>query len=213
MHRLRLSTGWRFCAGSDSEEICDVSAILREIIPVANVNNLNNETLLLIFVACTGAAVLMQAVVLLAMLITARKALKIAQEQIEELRTNVLPVVKDTKELLSTVGPKIESVASDFAALTHGLRTHGIKLDESATDIMERVNRQSNRVDMMLTNALDTIDRAGAVVAEVLSVPIRQLAGVAAFARAAVGTLRGGPPRPQSEPQPTHSAADKDLFV
>jgi hypothetical protein len=193
--------------------ICDVSAILREIISVANVNNLNNETLLLIFVACTGAAVLMQALVLLAMLITARKALKLAQDQIEELRTNVLPVVLDTKQLLSTVGPKIESVASDFAALTHGLRTHGIKLDETTTDILERVNRQSNRVDMMLTNALDTIDRAGAVVADVLSVPIRQLAGVAAFARAAIGTLRGNAPHPQSGPQPTHSPADKDLFV
>ena len=69
---------------------------------------MNNETLLLIFVACTGAAVLLQALVLLAMLLTARKALKIAQEQIEDLRTNVLPVVKETRELLSSVGPKIE---------------------------------------------------------------------------------------------------------
>jgi MarR-like DNA-binding transcriptional regulator SgrR of sgrS sRNA len=155
----------------------------------------------------------MQAFVLLAMLITARKALKLAQEQIEELRTNVMPVVKDTKQLLLTVGPKIESVASDFAALTHGLRTHGIKLEESATDILERVDRQSNRVDTMLTNMLDTVDRAVAVVAEVLSVPLRQLAGVAAFARAAISTLRGDAPYPQSGPQPTHSPADKDLFV
>ena len=178
-----------------------------------SVTNLNNETLMIIFVACTGAAVLMQALVLLAMLITARKALKLAQEQIEELRTNVLPLVKDTKELLSNVGPKIETVASDFAALTHGLRAHGTKLDESATDILERVNRQSNRVDMMLTNVLDTVDRAGAVVADVISVPLRQLAGVAAFARAAFGTLRTGGPQTQSEPQPTHSPADKDLFV
>ena len=54
-----------------------------------SVTNVNNETLLLIFVACTGAAVLMQALVLLAMLITARKALKLAQEQIEELRRRV----------------------------------------------------------------------------------------------------------------------------
>jgi len=178
-----------------------------------SVTNVNNETLLLIFVACTGAAVLMQALVLLAMLITARKALKLAQEQIEELRTHVLPVVQDTKKLLTNVGPKIEAVAEDFAALTQGLRSLGIKLEESATDILERVNRQSTRVDMMLTNVLDTVDRAGAVVADVISVPIRQLAGVAAFARAAFGTLRSGPPRTQSEPQPTHSPADKDLFV
>ncbi len=178
-----------------------------------SVTNVNNETLLLIFVACTGAAVLMQALVLLAMLVTARKALKLAQEQIEELRTHVLPVVHDTKKLLTNVGPKIEAVATDFAALTHSMRTQGIKLEESATDILQRVNRQSTRVDMMLTNVLDTVDRASAVVADVISVPIRQLAGVAAFARAAIGTLRNGPARAQSEPQPTHSPADKDLFV
>ncbi len=83
----------------------------------------------------------------------------------------------------------------------------------SAADVLERVSRQSNRVDTMLTNVLDTVDRAAAVVADVISVPLRQLAGVAAFARAAFSSFRSDAPRPQSEPQPTHSPADKDLFV
>lgn len=173
--------------------------------------NVNSETLLMIFVACTGAAVLMQAFVLLGMLLTARKALKFFQEQMDEMRTNVLPLVKDTKELLTRVGPKIESVASDVAVLTSKMREQSTKIEASAGEIIERVYRQTNRVDTMLTGALDTIDRAGAVVAEVLSVPLRQLSGFAAFARAAFGTLRSGPP--PLEPRPTHSAADKDLFV
>lgn len=172
---------------------------------------MNNETLLLIFVACTGAAVLMQAFVLLGMLLTARKALKFAKEQSEELRTNVLPLVKDTKDLLTRVGPKIESVATDFADLTSKLRVQSTKMEASAGDLFERIYRQSNRIDMMLTSTLDTVDRAGAMVAEVISVPLRQLSGIAAFARAAFSTLRG--PRPQTEPRATHSAADKDLFV
>ena len=175
--------------------------------------NVNNDTLLLIFVACTGAAVLMQALVLLAMLLTARKALKLAQEQMEELRTDVFPLVKDTKELLTRVGPKIESVATDVAVLVHRVREQSTKVEASAGDILERVYKQTSRVDTMLTHALDTVDRAGAVVAEVISVPLRQLAGFAAFARAALGTFRSGPPRPQTELRPTHSAADKDLFV
>ena len=172
---------------------------------------MNNETLLLIFVACTGAAILLQACVLLGMLLTARKALKFAKEQSEELRTNVLPLVKDTKELLTRVGPKIESVATDFADLTSKLRVQSTKMEASAGDLFERIYRQSNRIDMMLTSTLDTVDRAGAMVAEVISVPLRQISGIAAFARAAFGTLRG--PKPQTEPRPTHSAADKDLFV
>jgi hypothetical protein len=178
------------------------------------VANVNNETLLLmIFVGCTAFAVLLQAIVLLAMLLTARKALKFAQEQSEELRNNVLPLVKDTKELLTRVGPKIETVASDFADLTSKLRVQSTRVEASAGDFFERVYRQSNRIDMMLTSTLDTVDRAGAMVGEVLSVPLRQLAGFAAFARAAFSTLRSASPRPQTEPRPTHSAADKDLFV
>lgn len=175
--------------------------------------NVNNETLLLIFVACTGAAVLMQAFVLLAMLITAMKALKLAQQQIEEFQTNVLPLVKDTKTLLTNVGPKIESVANDVAELTTRLRVQSAKVEASAGHVMERVYKQTNRVDMMLTSMLDTVDRTGAIISEVLSVPLRQLSAFGAFARAAVGTMRNGPPRNVSEPQPTHSPADKDLFV
>jgi len=167
----------------------------------------------MIFVACTGAAVLMQALVLLAMLLTARKALKIAQEQIEELRTNVLPVVKETRELLSSVGPKIESVATDLAAITTSARAQSAKLQVSTSDVLERFHRQSSRVDAILTNVLDTVDRAGAVVGEVISVPLRELSGFAAFARAALSTFRNGGSRTQREPRATHSPADKDLFV
>jgi hypothetical protein len=177
------------------------------------VANLNNETLLLVFVACTGAAVLMQAFVLLAMYFAFRKAIKMAQQQIDELRTDVVPVVKETKQLLINVGPKIESVAVDFAALTHGVRTQGALIRTSTADIVERVNRQASRLDRMLTGVLDVADRAAEVFSEAMSVPLRQLSAIAAFAKAAIGSFRAGTPRPPAESQPAHSAADKDLLV
>ena len=183
---------------------------MRVTIPVANVNN---ETLLLIFVACTGAAVLMQALVLLAMYIAMRKAIKMAAQQIDELRTTVLPVVKDTKELLTSVGPKIDSLAGDFAALSHGLRTQGSLFRTSATEIVEKVNRQASRVDQMLTGLLDVVDRTTAVDVDVLQTPLRQLTAVAAFAKAAMGSFRSDPVPRDGQPRPTHSPADKDLFV
>jgi hypothetical protein len=177
------------------------------------VANVNNETLLIIFVACTGAAVLMQAVVLLAMYIAMRKAMKMAEQQIAELRTTVLPVVRDTKDLLTSVGPKIDSLASDFAAISRGLRTQGTLFKSSATEIVGRVNRQASRVDSMLTNLLDVVDRTSAVVVDVLQTPLRQLTAVAAFAKAAVGNFRSAPAHSEDQPRPTHSPADKDLFV
>src|ERR1700761_4059534 len=155
----------------------------------------------------------MQAFVMLGLFLSVRKGVKVIQQQLDDLRVNVLPVVHDTKKLLTTVGPKIETVAADFAELTARLRARSVHIDASATHILQTVERQTSRLDTMLTNVLDTADRAGAVVADVMSVPLRQLSGIAAFARSALSTFRTPPPRNVSEPQPTHSPADKDLFV
>ena len=169
-----------------------------------------SETLLMIFVACTGAAVLMQAFVLLGMLTAMRKAIKMTQSQLDEFRHTVFPVLNETKELLTRVGPKVEMIVTDVSDITRGLRAQGIEVQGSVTDIMERVRRQTSRVDLMLSGFLDTVDRAGAVVTEAVAVPLRHLAGVTAFLKAALGSLRTKAPQ---ERQPTHSSGDRDLFV
>lgn len=174
-------------------------------------SNVNNEVLLIVFVALTGAAVLMQACVLLALYISVRKTSKLVEEQMSEVRSTVLPVVNDARDFLARVGPKLDSVATDLAEVSRSLRTQGIELQSSASEILERVRRQSSRLDSMFSDVLDTVDRAGAVVTEVVHVPLRQLSGIAAFAKAAIRTLRSGNGPRQG--QQTHSAADKDLFV
>ncbi|MGB6974504.1 MAG: hypothetical protein WBD67_07465 [Terracidiphilus sp.] len=174
-------------------------------------SNLNQETLLLIFVAATGAAVLLQALVLLALFLSVRKSAKAMQQQMEELRGTVTPVLSRTKEFLDKVGPQLESVATDLAELAHELRAQSAELQTSATEIMERVRRQTSRLDSMCTGVLDTADRATQVVTEVIHAPLRQISALAASVKAVVGALRAPAPRPH--PAETHSAADKDMFV
>ena len=174
-------------------------------------SNLNQETLLLIFVGATGAAVLLQACVLLAMFMTLRKSTKAMQQQIEELRATVTPVLTRTRDFLDQVGPKLESVATDLAELAHGLRAQSAELQTSATEIMERVRRQTSRLDTMCTGLLDTADRATRVVSEVIQAPLRQISALAASVKAVLGALRA----PVREPHAaeTHSPADRDMFV
>jgi len=173
--------------------------------------NVNNETLLMIFVALTGAAVLLQAIVLLAMFFALRKTAKTMQAEISDLRSTITPVVNDTKDFLTRVGPKIDAVATDLVEIAHGLRTQGEEMQASAAEILERVRRQTGRLDVIATGFLDGMERAGAIVTQALNVPLRQINAVAAFAKALIGGLRA--PVPQNAPRPTHSAADKDLFV
>ena len=170
----------------------------------------NFETLLLIFVAVTGVAVLLQAVILLALFLTLRKTSIALNSQMEEIRTTVLPAVNEGKELLSRIGPKIDSIVADVAKLTGDLRAQSADLQESATEILERVRRQTSRVDAMLSSALDTVDRAGGLVSDAVNAPLRQVSAIAAALKAGLAALRGGSRR---EPRQLHSPSDKDMFV
>ncbi len=171
--------------------------------------SIHTDTLLLIFVAATGVAVLLQAVVLLAIYLAMRKTTAMLQEQLDELRASVMPVVTGTQRLLTSVGPHIESVVEDMAEMAKSLRAQNASFQSSATEILARIERQAGRVDAMFTTVLDTVDRASSVVVDTINTPLRQLSGIAAFAKAALGAFRSVP----SVPRPTHSAADKDMFV
>lgn len=174
-----------------------------------NIASNTQTTLLIVFVAVTGLAVLLQASVLLGMFIAMRKSLKLVQENVDELRTKVLPVVTAAGDFFTRVGPKLESMATDMSAMMHDLREQGAELQESAGVILEKVERQSSRIDAMITGFLDSVDRAGAFVSDVVGAPIRQLGALASAAKAMFSALTSRAP----EPVTTHVAADKDLFV
>jgi hypothetical protein len=171
--------------------------------------NANHETLMLAFVAFTGLAVLLQAMILLAIFIALRKTAQQVQAQVEDLRTTILPVLTESREFLARVGPKLDSVATDLAELAHGLRAQSVDLQATATEMLEKVRHQTSRLDAMFTSVLDTVDRAGGVLSQTVRMPLRQLTAIAASIKAVLSTLRNGKPAPAQ----THSPADKDMFV
>jgi methyl-accepting chemotaxis protein len=156
--------------------------------------------------------VLLQAILLLAIFSAVRKAVASFREEAENLRTSIMPVIYDTRDMLAStqgtmtnmqafladaqafltrVSPKVESVAADVVEITNTLRVQTAEMQSSALEMMERVHRQSDRVDGMITDFLNTVDRAGGFVAETVSRPVRQISGVLRSAKAIVESLRG----------------------
>lgn len=180
--------------------------------------NLNKETIMLAFVAVTALAVLMQAIILLAILVSLRKAARSIKEQVEDLRSSVMPVIYNTREFMTRfaelyekIAPKIEASAADLAELTQGLRVHTAQIQTSTLEVLERVRRQSSRVDGMVTSVLDAVDRAGGFIAEVVSKPVRQISGMLASIKAIVESL--SKPPGDGRPAPRSASQDKDMFV
>ena len=170
---------------------------------------MNNETLLMVFVGLTGAAVLLQSVVLFALYLTIRKTTKAVQNEMEDLRAAVVPVIDESRDFLKSVGPKIEAAATDLAEMTRQLHAQSAELERTAAEVMERIRRQTARLDAILGKVLDGVDQAGTIVAQTVTRPVKQLQGIVASAKAVIGVLRSGPPT-QAE---THVVADRDMFV
>ena len=154
----------------------------------------NNETLLIAFVALTAIALSAQAIILFAIFLSLRKAAKAVKEDIDDLRASILPVVDHTRDVIARLAPMVEAATNDVMEMVRTLREKSVELDESVSEILERLHRQTARVDGMLSGALDTVDRAGEYVAEAVSGPVRQVSAVLASIKAIVGALRAPSP-------------------
>lgn len=167
--------------------------------------NMDNESILLAFAVVTGLALVFQTIVLVTFFISMRKAAAAIKDEVDEMRSAIVPLVYNTRDLCSRLGPKIESTidkiettVDDLSEIAHGLRIQTAEVQMATLEIMGRVRRQSDRIDGMFSNALDVVEHAGGFLANVVSKPVRQVTGVVASVKAIVDSLRASESRPRS---------------
>lgn len=179
-----------------------------------------NETLLIIILALIGLSALLQAVSLLVMAIVAGKAVKSVREYAEEFRGVGMPVLQHSKDLLQTtkqlierLEPRLDSAAHDMAEMARMASEETRKIQVSADEITERIRRQAERMETMTTSALNGVDRMGHFLNEAVTVPVRQVSGVVAAAKAIVDTLRSPAPARRRVNQDRPAKSETGQFV
>ncbi len=197
--------------------------------------NSNLETLLMIFIGITAVAVLLQACVLLGIFLTVRKAVQRGQDQADDVRARLNPFLDSSKELMESgkdlvkmakdliksadtliadLEPRLESAATELADMARDVHQQANRLQASVDEVAGKARRQVDRVDEMATSTLNGLERFGSFVNEAVNLPVRQLSGVIAAAKAVVGAMRApAQSRPRRAPQPAPVTDDKDLFV
>ncbi len=171
----------------------------------------DTQTLQLALVAIVALAFLVQAIVLVAALSVLRKLAKSIGEQIEDLRSSIMPVIENTRDLFTRLAPKIESTTSDLAVLTRALRDQTADVQAAAEEMIARARQQASRIDQMLSSVLDAVDRAGSFMADTVAKPMRQLSAFLASAKAVIESLRNTEGTPRAEAN--RASGDSDLFV
>jgi hypothetical protein len=169
------------------------------------------QTLQIVVAAVVAGTLLLQIILLFSILIGVRKAAVAVREDIDQIRSSITPLFKDSHELLVKVGPRIEATTDDLAVIAKSIREQTTNVQATVTDISDRARHQAGRVDFMVTTALDKVDRAGAVVNDTVAKPLRQLNGIVAAARAVVENLRT--PQAPAKPPADRSPGDPGMFI
>ena len=182
---------------------------------------LDHETLELLLIAVTAVCILFQTILLSATFFSIRKGIKHLTEQIEDLRSSVIPVINHARGFMERVTPKVEETAKNVAEMSQTLKKNATEISEtlkdntakvsaSATEIAQRVNAQSTRVDAMVSGALDAVDSAAGFVVDTVNKPIRQLSGLLASVKAIVEVLGASQPPRRAAQTASHPANEHD---
>jgi methyl-accepting chemotaxis protein len=151
---------------------------------------ISNEQIHVVFTAVTSIGILLQAIVLLSMAIGLRRMTKKFDDLSTELRENVLPTIASSRGLLEELSPKIKVITNNLVEISHTVRHQVTHIDHAVADVVDRTQHQAARVDGILSETLDSLNRATVVVQETVAVPIRQVSGLLNGVRAGIEALR-----------------------
>ena len=131
-----------------------------------------------VFIFLTGAAVMLQAGILLAMYLAMRKSSARMEALAIELKTKVLPTVEQAEAMLAEIRPKLQVIAENLEDSTTVLRDQVQRVDATVKDAIDRGRLQIIRADELLSRTLDRVEQTTDMVHKTVISPVRQFSGL-----------------------------------
>ena len=150
------------------------------------------ENLTAVFIALTGAAVLLQAGVLAAMYVTMRKTSARMEALAIEVKTRALPTLETAQAMLAELRPQLIVIADNLTETTHSVRSQVERMDATVNDVVDRARLQIIRADELLSRTLDRVEETSDMVHNTVVSPVRQFAGLIQGVTAGIEFLLGG---------------------
>ncbi|MGA9543343.1 MAG: hypothetical protein WBQ85_07230 [Candidatus Sulfotelmatobacter sp.] len=146
---------------------------------------------LTVFVALTGAAVALQAGVLVAMYVTMRKSSARMEALALEVKTKALPTLETAQAMLAELRPQLTLIADNLTETTHSVRSQVERMDATVSDVVDRARLQIIRADELLSRTLDRVEETSDMVHNTVVSPVRQFAGLIQGVTAGIEFLFG----------------------
>ena len=136
------------------------------------------ENLITLFIALTGAAVLLQAGLLTAMYLAMRKSSARMESIATEVKTKAIPTLESARSILTEMRPKLQVIADNLQDTTTLLRDQVQRVDATVNDIVDRTRLQVIRADELVSRTLDRVEQTTDLVQKTVVSPVRQVSGL-----------------------------------
>jgi hypothetical protein len=166
-----------------------------------------------VFIFMTGAAVMLQAAVLLAMYLAMRKSGERMETLAAEVKTKVLPTVEQAQAMLTEISPKLQVIADNLQDATTVLRDQVQRVDASVKDAVDRGHLQIIRADELLTRTLDRVEQTSDMVHQTVISPIRQLSGLMQGITVGLDFLFGSRGRKNGSREERRPVPQDEMFI
>lgn len=143
------------------------------------------------FIAITTAAVVLQAMILVAMYLAMRKSSARMEALATEVKSKVLPTAELAHSMLTDLRPKIETAVSNVSESSTMVRAQIKRLDATVSDVVDRTRLQVIRADELVNRTLDRVEETTDMVHRTVVSPVRQLSGVMQGVTAGLEFLMG----------------------
>lgn len=135
------------------------------------------ENLTPLFIALTGAAVVLQAGLLAGIYFSMRKTSSRLERLAEEVKSKVLPAIDSTQTILTEIRPKLQTISDNVMEVTTKVRSQIQRVDATVNDVVDRARLQVIRTDEMVTRTLDRVESASETVTKTVFSPVRHVSG------------------------------------
>lgn len=168
-----------------------------------------HETLLTIFIIIAAVAIMLQAFAMLGLYIAIRRI----QGEVTGIRADVSrridPLAQSLTEIVSNSQEPLRSITADLAEVARVLRERTGTVDEVLDDLLNRFRLQVIRVDQTITDVLERVDKTTATVQRNIIGPVSEASAILKGVQAGLDFFlsRRGQGRRSDVPQ------DEQMFI
>src|ERR1039458_3901198 len=169
-----------------------------------------DNTWLMVFIAVTSFAVLLQAFIMMALYLSVRKSTAKMEALATEIKEKALPTMETVRSFLVEVRPKIDTIATNVSESSALVKNQLARIDATLTDALDRTRLQVIRADELLNRTMDKVEETSEFVHTTVVSPLRHVNGLMAAISTGVEVFLG---QKRRHPKNGRGVPQDEMFI